>query len=601
MKSAFVCVGLLILLFLSCSSKSRAFSVTASLDEADRYIAQGYPADALKVLRATEKKIISPMEAVGIYKRYARLDEKKRAEKVLQNALKKNPESLELNAVYSNFLKKAGRFSEALERAKILSGTRYGSVYAELYLKNAAESGENFLGGEFIQIFADAYSGTADNAWLRNAALLFLKDGRYAEAAALVPAEYKSSADAYFWALCNYDAAKYGEAALCIEDAKQLSARKTDSFADGIPERQKVSAIELSSLMSDAYVNMGEAAAAEEERSALIREITFGEEMSGAAENGTSESLLGTVYLNSALYALQNNDERAAYNALTFVVQKWPDYVPALIAYGNFAYNSSRRVMDDPLTKSLRDAGMVSSEMKRFESLPRVSVSDALLRMRESVARTHNDLLYVAELDLEDKIDTNSDSRARLGRMWRVLERNTLSADLYPPEITQYAVHTLLTLEEYAQAKDLFKKYITARYDLDAGRFEESLAASVEKMRLWEAEYSAFFAASERDADLSRRLYEYAVYENVECATQSEVNLAMIYSSGGNKEKALELYGRAQGHATDNFLRSEIMYRLACIQDASMDRSAALKSLEYGLYLNPGNNRARLLSAKLKN
>ena len=65
--------------FISCSSKSRAMSMTSALDEADRYIAQGYPKDALKILSSCEKKILSPMDAIGVYKRYVALDEKKSA------------------------------------------------------------------------------------------------------------------------------------------------------------------------------------------------------------------------------------------------------------------------------------------------------------------------------------------------------------------------------------------------------------------------------------------------------------------------------------------------------------------------------------------
>ena len=75
----------------------------------------------------------------------------------------------------------------------------------------------------------------------------------------------------------------------------------------------------------------------------------------------------------------------------------------------------------------------------------------------------------------------------------------------------------------------------------------------------------------------------------------------MIYSSVGNKDKALELYGRAQSRATDNYMRSDIMYRLACIYDAKKDAAAAVKSLEYSLYLNPSNGNARLLLGKFQN
>ena len=613
--AAFALCGTLI----SCSSKAKAVSMTAALDEADRYIEQGYPKDALKILSSCEKRILNPMEAIGVYKRYMALDQKKAAERILKNNLKKNPDNLELNAVYTYFLDKAGKSEEAYKRSASLRGTRYGSLYAEYFLRREAQEEmerrqDFYLSPEMQAIYIDAYNGSGDNAWLRNAALSSMKKGEYGDAAQMVPEQKKSSSDAYFWALVYYDNKKYGEAAESLLLAKDALGKNEDRFADGIPEYRKVNSIEVASLLSDCYVNMGEDKEAERIRSDLIAQITLGAENSSAAEIGSTESLLGTMYLNSALYALQKNDERAAYNVLTFITQKWPDNVSALIAYGNFAYNSSKRIMDDPLTKSLRDAGVVSTDMKRFDDAPRVAVSDALLRMKESLARTHNDTLYVAVLELEDKVDDSSDERTRLGRMYRVLERNSTGADLYPEAIAQYAVHTLLSLERYAEAKEMFLKYLAARYKLGKDRdYEEDLVLNLPNMSVWEAEYAAYFAAAEKNTDLTKRLYEYAVYEtgfssayggteiSPAAATESAVNLAMIYSSTGNKDKALELYGRAQSRATDNYMKSQIMYRLACIYDAKKDAAAAVKALEYSLYLDPANSNSRLLLGKLKN
>lgn len=605
--------------FFSCSSKSSAMSMTSALDEADRYIAQGYPKDALKILSSCEKKIMSPMDAIGVYKRYDALGQKKLAEKVLKDSLKKNPDNLELNAVYVLFLKNSNRSGDALKRSKLLRGTKYGGLYSELYLESLLNEGEggrsldSWLSQEMQALYVDAYNASGDNAWLRNAALCSLAKGEYGDAAVLAPDNLQSSSDAYFWALAYYDGKKFGEAAECLVAGKELLKKNESRFFDGIAVTRKVGSIETTSLLSDCYALMGEEKEAERVRGELIAELTMGSEVEGAAEVGATETLLGTMYLNSALYALQRNDDRAAYNTLTFVTQKWPDFVPALIAYGNFAYNSSRRVMDDPLTKSLRDAGVVSTDMKRFDERPRASVSDALLRMKESIARTHNDSLYVAALELEDKLDDSSDERARLGRMYRVLERNALAADLYPAEIAQYAVHTLLRLDRYDEARDMFLKYLAARYNFGAARdFEEDLALGLTKMPVWEVEYAAYFAARERETDLTKRLYEYAVYESgfsfsyggteisPAAATQSAVNLAMIYSSTGNKDKALELYGRAQSRASDNYMRSEIMYRLACVYDAKKEEAAAVKALEYSLYLNPANGKARLLMGKFK-
>ena len=139
-KALLVCAAIALCeALLSCSSKAKAVSMTAALDEADRYIAQGYPKDALKILSDCEKRILSPMEAIGVYKRYRALDKTKAAEKTLKNSLKKNPDNVELNAVYTYFLDKTGKSDEAYKRAASLRGTRYGSLYAEYFLRRQAQ------------------------------------------------------------------------------------------------------------------------------------------------------------------------------------------------------------------------------------------------------------------------------------------------------------------------------------------------------------------------------------------------------------------------------------------------------------------------------
>ncbi|MDE6069119.1 MAG: hypothetical protein K2F89_09250, partial [Treponemataceae bacterium] len=267
------------------------------------------------------------------------------------------------------------------------------------------------------------------------------------------------------------------------------------------------------------------------------------------------------------------------------------------------------------LTRALRDAGIVSADMKRFDELPRIPVSDALARMRESLERTGDKNLHVAILDLEDRISTGIDERARISKIWRLLEQNTLAPNLYPPEIVQYALHIFLEFERYDEAKNVFVKYLNAGFGFDEKEpFERELLKNIPKMDLWEIEYAAFFAASQNDSFLAKRLYERAVFgekkssENSfdafeispECDIQSAANLAMIYSSTGDKETALKLYGVAASRATDSYLKSEIMYRLGCTYNKLGQKSDARRSLEYGLYLNPGNGNARLLLGELK-
>ncbi len=249
--------------FFSCSSKSSAMSMTSALDEADRYIAQGYPKDALKILSSCEKKILNPMEAIGVYKRYAALDNKKSAEKVLKDNLKKNPKNLELNAVYVSFLKNSKRFDEAFKLSERLKGTKYGGLYSELFFRSLmAEDLERpldfYLTQEMTARYIDAYNSNNDNAWLRNAALCAMSSGAYGDAVESLPQTMDNSSDAYFWALVLYDNKKYGEAAECLVEAKRLAQKKPIMLSDEKIAALKTSSIETVALLSDSYAMMGE-------------------------------------------------------------------------------------------------------------------------------------------------------------------------------------------------------------------------------------------------------------------------------------------------------------------------------------------------------
>ena len=618
---------ILAMMFFSCSFrlKSKSIQVSASFDEIDQCILLGQTADAMKLLEKLAKRYADPATAISVYKRYALMGETKLCEKLLSKANKKNPDSMELTALYCHLLTGIEKIPEALKVGKKLVGTKYGSIYAEAFLRSVYSEKESknfdyYCSQEFINVFVDAYNGSYDNAWLRNAAVAYLKDGEYLNAASLHPDILKSPSDAYFWACVMFDSAKYGKAASDLEWIRE-KRQKSDEYdfeeadiyealqhAAQIKDKKTVAEIKIISLLSDSYVCLGEDDAAEHIRNDLIASL-----MLEAVQDPDTDSLLPAVYLNSALFSMVKDDLSAAYNTLTFLVNKWPDFVPGLIAYGNYAYNTAMRQMNDPLTNSVREAGVRSLDMKLFDEVPKIPIADVLFKMEESLKRHDSDVLYVAKLNLEDKISKETDERVRLAKIWRVLERNTVSTDLYPPEITRYAVYGLLSLGKVDEAKKLFERYVASRYSFNEKEpFETECALKMHSMQLWEIEYQAWFAAYAANGQLARRLYEYSVYESDSlyqgngteisplAAISSAANLAMIYSSIGMKDKAAELYGRAGGRATDSFEKSEIMYRLACVYMAKKEKDAAVKALEYCLFLNPGNYRGRMMLNKIR-
>ena len=78
------------------------------------------------------------------------------------------------------------------------------------------------------------------------------------------------------------------------------------------------------------------------------------------------------------------------------------------------------------------------------------------------------------------------------------------------------------------------------------------------------------------------------------------MNLADMYFAGGNKQKAMELYGKAGGREVNYKLRSQIFYRLANIYAASGDTKNALRSADYAYSIDNENEKAFLLRTKLR-
>ncbi|MGN0739915.1 MAG: tetratricopeptide repeat protein [Treponema sp.] len=612
--------------FFSCSTKIKSTSIIGILDEADRYISQGQTDSALKLLSKTDRPGLSPDIRLGIYKRYLKLGENSLAEKLLKSCFKKNPDDKRVIAVYSSRLLKQNKIKEALSVSKKLSGSEYSSIYAQAVLRNrisvmnADVSFDDFCTEDYMSVYFDAFNGSKDNCWLRNCAVINLVQGNLAQALACTPAVFSDSLDAYFWAMVYYDNNRFVESSETLTQAKNLIAQEmNDFYINKASSKQKENlALKIRSLLADSYINLSEENLAETERNSLLAYISTLDEEEPSVSELPGEYLvppvdiLSVIYLNSALWSLSKEDYNAAYQLLKFEVEKWPDYAPGLIAYGNFAYNSSQFDLSDPMTVELRKLGIQSLDMKKFDSLPRVPVEDALFKMNSSLSRFKNFELYVAKLDLEDKIQQKSE-KARLARIYQELERNSLGTNLYPPEIARYAVHGFLMLDSIEEAESFFNKYIASQYSFDSDEdFFDEFFRNIHQMRAWEIEYAAWFSANSCKANLAQRLYEFLVLNEYLLQNQqvqkishratfsSMLNLAMIYSSTKNKDEALNLYGVASNSAKTPAQKAEALYRAGVLYSEKGSVDSAVKSLKYAVYLDPSHTKARLLLAQLK-
>ena len=599
--------SLILFCFSACRMRAEQNSLTSQFDVIDALVMQNQMQSALKELKKAEKRAYDSWTYIGIYKRYMTLGESGAAEKVLKKALKKNSNNEELQAVYAAFLLRQNRLGEAGKVSEKLRGTKYASLYSEYMLRESAEkaaaAGENgfafYTKKEYYQIFLDAYKTSKNPVLLRNCAVFNLINGDYALAASLYPAFFLDADDAYFWALVCYDAGQYYDSIEAIENSRRLMTgyQNTVSF--------KTSPVLQTALESDAYMAVSEMEAAENARRGIVLNL---DELK---VRKSDEEYLSNIILNSARWAENQGMDEQNADLLFYVVNRWPDNVPGLILYADFAYRSNLEREEDSEIAALRKAGISTLEMERYDNRRKIPMSDALFRIDEALRRTNDPYLHIAKLDLHYKTDKSISEKDKNRDLWNMLEKSLNEDGVLKGLLVQYALNFLLQTKQYDDAWKLFYDYVTDNSLYDAKRdFWEQFIEKARGYELSIMEFGAWFAAYNKMADEALRLHEYCVYESAglldegyisqSVSTASCLNLGSIYVSLGKKAKALDLYGKTAGRESSNAKRSEAFYRIACIYAGDGDIKNALRSAEYASSLYPENARASILKDKLR-
>lgn len=597
----------LLLFFFSCKNNVSRVSERKKLLEIDALIEQGLYADAISELKKIEKKTYDSWTTLGIYRRYKNLGEEKNGIKLLYRALKKNKNNEELSAVLAHALMRNGNTNEAERIGKNLQGTNFGSIYSEIVFQKDFANAENemrtfdFMTEAYAPLFSDAYAGTKNSSWLRNAALIFLKNGNYEKAFALHPNETFDSLDAYFWALVSFDANEMNVASTFGE--KALECYETSS----VHARHTVSLLEIASLLSDSYAILSENEKAQKVRMEILSRL---EENKAGMNTSDSyvQSVLPSLYVDSALYAWQTENYDECARLLTYAVDTWSDYKPALVAYANFALDTKDFYAEDKIEKTLRDEGLATLEMEAYDNQAKVAASDALWRLSESLQRVPNDEVYITYVSLKNALDEKRSREEKLSDVYLEIEKSErqnhgIVSDL----IFEYALSTLLNANEIETAFSLFQKILSRKYTFDNGKdFWKNVNEQFEKFSVREKEYASLFAALQKKADTAIALYEKTIFvgseKNIDAnvSIASLINLANIYESMAQKQEALLLYSDASTRSIRASEKSEIHYRLAKLYAAKGDTASALRSISYALKLRPLFQKAKLLRDTLR-
>jgi tetratricopeptide (TPR) repeat protein len=423
--------------------------------------------------------------------------------------------------------------------------------------------------------------------------------GDYKTAAALKPEAYADADDAFFWATVLYDGGEYYEAINAVEKSKAFLRDYQNS------NLFKTSKIAQIALESDAYMALSDYEGAENIRQEILDEV-----LSLPKKRG-DDKLIPVIMVNSAIWAQNQKDENATADLLFDIVNNYPDFVPALILYADFAYESSLEREEDDEIKALRRAGISSLAMEKYDNRRKIPLSDAIYRINQCLAHIKEPYLEIEKLDLQYKADKTISEKEKTRDLWTLLENNYQDGEKYKELLVQYALNYLLSTKQNDDAWSLFYKYVYDKYHFnDKEEFFVQFAERVKEINIPLAEFGGYFACMQKKQSEAFRIYEFCVFESggisldgqvsTRVGTGSCMNLADMYFANGDKQKAMELYGKASGRELNNKLRSLIFYRLANIYLASGDNKNALRSADYACSIDQENERAFLLRTKLR-
>lgn len=570
-----------IILFFSCIMSVTNESFTSKMDLADSYIAQAQFESAEKILHKALKIAHTDFQYLGIYRRFALMQNTELCGEVIARAFKKNPQSIEVRAVYTSFFLQQKRYDEAATMGKNLSGTVYGSLYSQAVLL-LTKNEKDYFSPDLVKIYSDAFNTTGNNSFILNAAVILALQGKYSEAMLYHPQKITAYDPVLFWAGIAYDAGNY---AVCLYDLSVLSPT-----------------VQSELLKADAYVLSGEI---ERARDSWLWTLNY-------------ETASPAAYLNAAASTENLGDFNAAGDYARKLVMLYPDYVPGLIYYGSYALRQNTSAADDLLSLALKPTGLKSLQMQIEESFPLIPISDAIYRIDKALELKNDAYLQVERLKLDWADRDNIQVQDKVIDVWRLLEKNMKEAFIYEEEILRYAVWFFLIHSKFEEAESMLMPYAREKYgekqNIDGDSYDLVFDPVQVRGKLssWEREYLAYLYAvysKNYTAALALLEYEYEQYAKNELTTnlgenkkneQMCMNLANIYEGLKYYDKAVSVYSEISSSTESPETKAEIHYRLACINLLKKEIKNAVLNLEYSLSLNPDNSKARLLLKKIR-
>ncbi len=539
-----------ILLIASCSRRADSFS--AGLARVDALAAEGRAGRALREIKRLESRASSSTDWLSLARRAADLGRLDRAIDTVRAGLNRMPANVELSAAQAGLLVEAGRLSDALPFASILSGTAYASIAAEAEIRLVGERvpmSDGFAATpERARAFREAWLTTGRDVFLRDAAVVFAGHGDYA--AALEPLE---AALDRFGGSVPADIAYLRE--LLLSDAG-----RDDAVDAAYPEG---TAPEILLLAADRHARGGRVG----EARALWARVH-------AERPGFSPLPLYNLAVTEADWA---EEARGLERSLALS----PGFYPSLARYVRLVPEGNPAASDDSVTRALSDAGIRSLGMEAEEGRSPVRSEEARRLIDAAAARssgTVDSRILIERYRLAARSDPDA---ARVeGSIWKLLEK--LPRD---PLLNEYAIWSLASIGRLDAALSL----------LDAALAREILDPD----EPFPAFFSGIEAATRGDHD--RALERFSLVANDAAnAWRALANRAAVLDRHGDRADAIDEFSRAAEMATDPRDQSRLHYRAARIMADTRQTSRARSVAGYALELDGQNYLAAQLIRELE-
>ena len=559
------------LIIFSCGMTVEDASFTAKLDTADKLIFQSQFDDAQNILKSIEGKAHTAFQYIAVSKRYINMQKFENAQKILAKAYKKHSESNEVCAVYSWVLLQVKNYDLACKISEKLINTSYAGLFAESRIKQFSSLEQEFLEKDLQQEYLIAYNTTGNIKFLQNAAIFYCYNGNYEGAFSYHPVKITNYSNAEFWSYVSYDSGNYLQA---ISDAKF------------IPKKNEVTSLIIT---ADSYLKMRETKLAKQIWDKII---------------SIDKKANPSVLMNCTYASLENGNIDEAFDYIKTCVQFFPDYIQGLILYGKFLLHFNSKNEESELTLALRKKGLKSIDMEISDSKPRVPVSDCLYKMEESLKRRPNldkekATLQIEYLKLKWLADKTTSSEQMTLDIWEMIEKNSIMAGTNNSIITDFIVTFFIKQNQFEQATQILTSVLNEKYGQTD--FTDENSSLIKQMSFAELQNSAALCFEKGLYFSAKKLLEESMKYKNSVTTDVYLNLGNFEESQGNLNDALEYYSNSINTTKDDYLKSEIYYRIANISTSKNDLKNAKLYLDYSLTLNPGHVKANLLKKQIRN